>query len=348
MGNPVYNYSLNQGIYKSGWKYYRGDFHAHSDYSDGHIRFSDIPTYMNNQRMDFIAMTEHNTLPFVLPNQKHLFIPSFELTLPKGHMNVHGIDQPPTRDLMTYMDCSINTLLDNFKGDTNISINHMFMDPWEFQMIELDLSMVNTIEVICDPTYPTASKANDKAVAFLDFLWDKGIHLYGIGGSDCHLTIEERYEGANEPSVYGDPGTYVYAKNLSSKCIIDSVKKGMTYVSRYCELDIDINQGETQLGQRVEGNKLNYEIMIRPFQDVSTEGWQGLMIMDGRIIEKFDLGHTQHCKWSAELDSSVYHWIRFGIYDSNHHVLCYVNPVYCGAKKVDTYRLKDLLKEFNL
>jgi len=353
--DDCYHPTLSQRIYEKGWKYYRGDFHGHSNYSDGNIEFTDIASYIKEQKMDFMAMTEHNAVPFVLPNSEQLFIPSFELTLPGGHINIHGMHQllimdEPTVQLLfdsnNHEIYPINTLLNHYKGIANISINHMFMEPWDFQMLDLNLLNINTIEVICDPTYPTASKANDIAIAFMDFLWNKGIHLYGIGGSDCHQTMNERYEGATKPSVYGDPGTYVYSRDLSVQGIIDSVKKGMSYVSRFCDLDIIINQGSVLPGQVVKGRKLDYNITIRPFLDVDTEGWEGYIIMNGIIVKKFNLSLNYLCKWQFELDCSAYDWVRFGIVDKNRHEICYVNPIYFGKVDVANYRLKELLEEF--
>ena len=58
------------------------------------------------------------------------------------------------------------------------------------------LDGVDCLEIINDPTYPDAAHANDKAVHFLDELWNDGYRIYGVGGSDSHNLIEERYEGA--------------------------------------------------------------------------------------------------------------------------------------------------------
>ena len=90
-----------------------------------------------------------------------------------------------------------------------------------------------------------------KQSGFLDLLWQEGYRIYGIGGSDSHNLIEERYDGALEPSVAGDPGTYVFSKELTPTKLLQNLRKGHIYVSRYCTLEVEITaDGETYLPGR--------------------------------------------------------------------------------------------------
>lgn len=99
------------------------------------------------------------------------------------------------------------------------------------------LDGVDCLEIINDPTYPDAAHANDKAVHFLDELWNDGYRIYGVGGSDSHNLIEERYEGATLPSIVGDPGTYVFCKKLTPKNLMKNVKKGHICVTRFIQVE---------------------------------------------------------------------------------------------------------------
>ena len=81
------------------------------------------------------------------------------------------------------------------------SINHPFLTIWKWRYDQTDLDDIDCLEIINDPTYTDAKDANEKAVRFLDALWQDGHRIYGVGGSDSHNLIEERYEGAG-PSLH--------------------------------------------------------------------------------------------------------------------------------------------------
>lgn len=344
-------------------RYYKGDFHGHTTFSDGHIPFSQAGDLPESYGMDFMAWTEHNMIPTVTPTQSISCIPSFELTLPEGHINIHGLKELEilSRERMQHIseilggnDRAINMLIDSFGTEVNISLNHMFMEPWHCTMDQLDIGKLNTIEVICDPTYTTAGSVNTKAVRFLDFLWNKGIHLYGIGGSDCHLKPEERYENQILPSRYGDPATYVHSQGNGTSALIRNVKKGHMYVARFVDLDITIGEGGYLPGDRISDKDMSrpfaYKIEVNHYgqseaESLAVQKWEGRLIIDGICMHKALLAETdtftyediriyiplvdEENQWS----SRDYHWIRFGIYDEKGEVTAYVNPVYIGDKK---------------
>ena len=72
-----------------------------------------------------------------------------------------------------------------------------------FTCLEMEISFDSTSYgsvsgIVNDPTYEYAKESNEKAIRFLDLLWQEGYRIYGIGGSDSHNLIEERYDGALE------------------------------------------------------------------------------------------------------------------------------------------------------
>ncbi|NTV78076.1 MAG: hypothetical protein HGA25_02755 [Clostridiales bacterium] len=162
-------------IISEDFRYYKGDFHGHTVYSDGHQDYLEARRVLELQNMDFMAFTEHNTIPFGFTEMPCLQIPSFELTLPNGHMNIHGVRNFDKFLLelkaVNAFEMIFTKAVEYFGIQSNISINHMFMEPWHFTYGEMYMTKVNTIEIICDPTYPSAPLANRKDTAFLDFLW---------------------------------------------------------------------------------------------------------------------------------------------------------------------------------
>jgi len=330
------------------FRYYKGDFHGHTIYSDGHQDVLEAAQVLELQNMDFMAFTEHNSLPFGIKQMPCLQIPSFELTLPAGHMNIHGIRNfdkflLELRSVKT-IDMVFAKAVDYFGLQSNISMNHMFMEPWHFTYGDMDMTKVNTIEIICDPTYPSAPLANRKATAFLDFLWQQGLMIFAVGGSDSHNKVEELYEGSVEPSVYGDPSTYVFCKGLSIKNVIYGIKNGHSYVARYGTLEIDICDGKYLPGDLIieEEEKLTYRILCNAFQDTCL----GRFIQNGTIVAEFviDKEHPEVLYTFANDKESW--WLRFGLYTLEGDVIAFVNPVFNKRKMNKNIALKKLLKDF--
>ncbi|MFA9378674.1 MAG: CehA/McbA family metallohydrolase [Lachnotalea sp.] len=362
-------------------RYYKGDFHGHTIYSDGNNTRLEANEILKQQQMDFMAFTEHNSIPLTQGNTPCLSIPSFELTLPTGHINVHGIKDMNTIFLKLQTSNILNSNLSEkelfqlicdmtvecYSGEANLSLNHMFLKPWHFNYENFDMSKLNTIEIICDPTYATSEEANDKAVAFLDFLWEEGLLIYGIGGSDSHNKQEERYEGAVEPSIYGDPATYVFCKGLSIRNIVDAVKKGHAYVARYVTMDICICEGKYLPGDEVEAvgevftsdiNKtgkelkeelITYEVHIDSNKILNRE-LVGRFILNNQIVKEIRLNKEQDkiydtVSFRMENNPGSW-WLRFGIYDKAGHVIAYVNPIYRNKKACNASEFKILKEKF--
>ncbi|MGB8454001.1 MAG: CehA/McbA family metallohydrolase [Anaerocolumna sp.] len=328
-------------------RYYKGDFHGHTIFSDGHNTLKEAADILKKQGLDFMAFTEHNCMPFGFTALPCLSIPSFELTLPIGHINIHGVRNlallyEQLSQAQNYEDI-LELALDFFSDDNNVSLNHMFMEPWHFTYEEFDVSKLNTIEVICDPTYAAAAKSNDKAALFLDFLWNRGFTIYGIGGSDSHNKINEFYEGSAEPSIYGDPATYVYCKGLSVRNVLEGVQQGHCYTSRYITLDININGGKYLPGDQIkEEGEIIYQIRI----DKIKKPLKGCFIRNGNIVKEVLLNENQEeAVYSVSSPDEAW-WLRFGVYDMEGHVIAYVNPIYNKRIKANKVNFKTLREEF--
>lgn len=334
-------------------RYYKGDFHGHTIFSDGHQSIQEAIEVLREQEMDFMAFTEHNSIPFGTWQLPCLGIPAFELTLPIGHMNVHGIQEYEILiDLLSGGE-SYETLFENalevLGRNCNLSLNHMFMVPWQLSYEALDLSKVHTIEIICDPTYPTADRTNDQAVAFMDFLWNEGINVYAIGGSDSHNKRTERYEGVQEPSIYGDPSTYVYCNGLSVENIINGIQKGHCYVARYVQLEINICNGKYLPGDQIheEETTITFQVVVNKL----TKAFVARFIMNGEVVKEA-LIDEENSEMSFEMSFEMNHveqtawWLRFGLYDCDDHVIAYVNPIYKQLNKCKTTVFKNLMEKF--
>ena len=334
-------------IVKPAYQYYKGDFHGHTIFSDGHQTILEANRVLEKQALDFMAFTEHNSMPFGLPKLPCMWVPAFELTLPIGHMNIHGVTDLGKllggfQEINNYEELW-EQAIDLFREECNLSLNHMFMEPWHLTYENFDITRINTIEIICDPTYPSATIANDKAVSFLDFLWQEGLRIYGIGGSDSHNREDEFYENTTEASVYGDPATYVYCEGLSVRNVIEGVRSGHCYVSRYGKLDITIGEGKYLPGDQVlEEAKISYQIRVENRKVPCI----GRFIMNGRTVWEniLDDKNSEIC-YQFTPPEGVW-WLRFGLYDKAGHMIAYINPIYNRRNQCQNTEFRKLYDKF--
>ncbi|GAU79203.1 CehA/McbA family metallohydrolase [Fusibacter sp. 3D3] len=334
-------------------RYYRGDLHGHTTLSDGKMTPSEAMQVLNESKLDFMALTEHNRMPFGHRQGQALMIPAFELTLPNGHINIWGMDSADV--LSALLKAPENRLakgVDAFKEKAIISVNHPFMVPWAYEDKEISMEAVNTLEVICDPTYRDSPEANRKAVAFMDWVWEKGYTLFGVGGSDAHNPTWEHYENASSPSVYGDPSTYVYCEGLSIEHLKRGLRLGKCYVARWVSLDLKIMAYTIQPGTTYDGTLDDYQVTLTWFdsdEGHAPERFEGRFFYNGRCIQIGVLTRENPIMILERPVSlrTAESWIRFGIYDMNGDVVAYVNPVYSADRKKQSDVLGTLMEAFS-
>lgn len=316
-------------------KWYCGDFHTHTQLSDGSLLLEEIPEVMKKNKLDFIFLTDHNIYPSHLEEYKGIF-KGMEVTLPSGHMNVHGISEnvlDHIAKLVQFKEKVIKGQEDvedilKYVGASNISVNHPFMEPWQYTYEKLLLSRLNTLEIICDPTWHSAKVANEKALRFLHFLGRHGHRIVGIGGSDSHLPYGEAYEWADTPSWYGDPSTYVLAEACSKKAILEAVNQGRVYVSRKPKLEISINQGIYWPGADIMDTEVTYEIAV---SDMQEEVYVNLMVNGKKKESKCLKPHEIAC-FNVKF-KKTYECVSIEIRDTIGDLLAFVNPIYHGQLK---------------
>lgn len=335
-----YNYQ-NILSNKRGW--YKGDFHTHTQLSDGHMSPAvAMDAAQNLQDMDFFVITDHNMLNTGFNAGKTLVIPGVEVTSPMGHFNIFGARDERVLPLERDLDLGyIEELLDRAREQGALcSINHAMMDPWHWQFEDLSLEKIDTLEICCDPTFPVSPASTEKALRVIDALWNEGYRIYGVGGSDCHLLPTERYEGSDKPSLYGDPGTYVLAENLSATEILKGVRKGRVYVSRELKLSPEIIGKKTYYpGEEVFERDLRYRILVEEVR----EEIEVLLIIDGKVAEKRTLTQGGEVDFALSL-AGDYSWVRAEIRNKQGEFLGYINPVYFGKKEREVFTWREVME----
>lgn len=341
---------------KTAW--FKGDFHTHTRLSDGKEPLENAMKKAVDMQLDFYVPTEHNLVHTGWCNTGILVVPGVEVTLPMGHYNLFGITERPkqldtvmlVQDKKEMAEQMLSIIEDANRRNWIVSINHPFLHIWQWHLEEVPLCQVQCLEIINDPTYPYAKEANDKAISFLDAVWMAGYKIYGVGGSDAHNLIEERYEGAEEPSIAGDPATWVYCECLSAENLLSAVKSGHMVVTRHCHITPHIyGDKQTYLpGDEVTERQITFEIEISGTKDyprvwlVSNTGAEEIVKAPLQVIKKEN--GTFLAKKKIKIEQAAWKWFRIEVRDWEGNFLGYINPVYSG-KTEPRYRTFGEVKE---
>ncbi|AGH82404.1 hypothetical protein PCNPT3_12340 [Psychromonas sp. CNPT3] len=324
---------------RAGAAWYKGDLHAHSQLSDGNNSLEAAGEIVEQQGLDFFFLTDHNICHPELPILKNtLILPSLEITTGKGHFNVHGARRGLN---MFNADYRASALIEQglTLGDgepCNISVNHPAMKPWHWVYSEMLLTNINTLEVCCDPTWPTSPKATEEALEIFTEIWKSGHCIAAVGGSDSHLEPHERYANATVPSIYGDPATFVYAQGLSGNAIINGLRSGNVYLERQCQLDFTINNGDFLPGQDVGNECIDFMLAVKD----ESIAYYAECFIDGKIVAYYPLSTKS---LHIQFDMSEHAWVRFDIRRGeciDGKVACrgefegVINPIYNGTHRL--------------
>lgn len=311
-------------------KWLSGDFHVHSILTDGSATALELLEEGRSKQLDFFFISEHNILTTGFPEKSGITVfPSYEVTTAIGHFNAHGLVHVP-EGLLSQGPIPpwrvLEKLIRNFnvKG-VLISINHPFMEPWQWQYNDLSLSQIDALEIITDPYDKNIGDANEKAVALLDVLWNSGSHITGIGGSDTHTKYSD--------SQLGQPLTRIYAKPGSLFSMLEAIRKHRAQIFVDCECNFNyLSEGKvllpgTDMGS-LEDLPLAFSLTLDKASDPVVLG----VIENGILVEEKEALPGKTCViervWKADSD-----WIRCGLRDRYQRLRGYINPLHRGRKK---------------
>lgn len=326
--------------YKNDKRWYKGDFHTHTRLSDGKELPVDVNKKSKMMNLDYYVPTEHNTIHSGWPKTDVCIVPGIEITTTLGHANLFGIDQMPAEIERILRDEKKENIIEDFEliiaqckeRGWLFSINHPYLSIWKWLYDEISLAALDSVEICNDPTYGAdlqtgALEANAKAVLLADMLWEDGYRICAIGGSDSHNKIDEFYPYAVEPSIPGDPATWLYMDGLTPKHILQAVKSCNCYVARHCTIKSSI-----KFGSLLEDTcqKLDYTMTL----ETEEEQPQIFYIHNGKRYkcDRVKKRGTHYMTVGTIRMDAGYQWIRFGVETKEGEFLFYGNAVTRGTK----------------
>lgn len=211
---------------RSGPGWFCGDLHCHTHHSDGTGTLENLIQRARDAGLDFLAVTEHNTIshyPELAAYDRGdlLLIPGQEVTSYKGHANVWGCDR--WLDFRVRSREDLNWVAEQaHRSGALISLNHPKYDgpDWE---LGPDVN-VDTVEAWQAPWFIS----NCESLAFWEGMLNAGRRIPFVGGSDCHVAPSPAQQGI---PYLGQPATFVWAKELSVRGILDGIEAGHVHVA---------------------------------------------------------------------------------------------------------------------
>jgi hypothetical protein len=331
-----------------GW--YAGDFHAHTNFSDGVLSPDELVTQALNEGLDFLVITDHNTIgalsAFTTPPPMPV-VRGIEITLKIGHFNVFGVNSWPDwlDEILPgetwqerVQDCQdSNKMMELCKAeDWLVSINHPLLTPWEWRDAGTLLSHLDALEIWNDPTWGDNAWANPGAVAYWTRLLNAGYRITALGGSDYHFTNQE--PGPYQPRL-GLPRTYVYAEQLSAASIREAVRKQRAYMTMGPTLRFEAQIQGIPHGIGSDLGAVAGELTLTA--EASLEQGEGSIqiIKSGEVIA---VGRSQDGRAAVQCQSQLNPeepaWFRCDVLDADGRFLAVSNPIFTGPHQTPSPR----------
>jgi len=281
---------------KTGRKWYRGDFHVHSEQSgDATATFAQILALAKTQRLDFVNLSDHNTssqLPLIAAFQRTttdvLFLRGAEITTYAGHGNAVGTSKYVDHRI-GFEGRTINGVLDDVAAQNAIFIvNHPGLElgtnclgcAWKHA--DTDWSKVRGIEVITGKWDLTEPIFTPIALRMWDEQLDAGNFIAAIGGSDDHRAGMGM---GSQDTPIGSPTTLVLADDLSEASIIEAIRRGRTMVTRGPDdpgVEFTINDHE--IGDMFLASNMRIRIHVTGGDGMFAQVWR-----DGEKLAQLDV-----------------------------------------------------------
>jgi predicted metal-dependent phosphoesterase TrpH len=197
-----------------------GDIHSHTEHSDGGVTVLDAIHRARASRLDFVALTDHNTISqnFVRPDDPGILVmPGMELTSYYGHTNFLGVHKPVADWRCTSPAQVAEKMAEARSNGATVVINHPFQrsagGKWQSGY---DVAF-DAMEIWNGNWSPL----NQDALAF----WQERLvagHVAPVtGGSDFHLKNRRRH---------GRPSNRVHAEGNSIADILAAIRAGRNVV----------------------------------------------------------------------------------------------------------------------
>lgn len=328
-----------------GW--YRGDFHAHTNYSDGRLSPEELLTEARQEKLHFFSMTDHNNTyshEKFPPHEDMLILPGIEVTLAYGHFNVFGLADGPEPEWMnslpkTFEDYEAHmesgrtqytsTQLMEITAASGLynSINHPLLHPWAWLDHETDLRHVHFLEIWNDPSWPDNDQMNPAAVEMWTRWLNDGHRHTAIGGSDFHTPFPSETPDGHPVGRHhlSKPTTYVYAEALSGRAILDGLLQRHAYMTMEPEITFTASADNKTY---IIGDEITTANGRVAFQSTVTGNGRLTLqlISNGDILIQSTREDSVSLEYETPILSNA--WFRIDVRNTDNQLIAVTNPIF--------------------
>jgi hypothetical protein len=339
---------------KGRWR--RGDLHMHTGHSDGscaNVHGLRIPCPVHKTveaaaaaKLDFIAITDHNTLsqgPFISELQPAfpdlLIVPGMEITTFFGHANALGLQAPIPFQLGHQGLRDIGALLDATENQgALLSINHPRQPSGEacmgcgWTLESTPWTRVSAIEVVNGGSLRLGgAEGAMSGIPFWTALLEEGHRVTAIGGSDNHDPTDTL--GLKQSPV-GVPTTYVWMNSLTQRGLLEGITSGRVFIDlkpgheKALSLTVSGTFGRSEMGQEAILAPGETAVAAATFEVMETG--QAEFISGG-----LDMTVTEGIANTARISlkgGAARGWIRVNIRSADGDLILIGNPIYITEK----------------
>ena len=291
-------------VLRKGPDWYRGELHCHTHHSEAQGSLEDLIATARAQKLDFVAVTEHNTVSHLpelgaFVGDDLLLIPGMEITTDRGHANVWGIDR--WIEFRCQDEDQIARVIEKAKArGALISVNHPkeMGPPWTYG---------GESEFDCLEVWQLAwFMLNEQSLTLWERLLEGGNRITAVGGSDYH---QEPFTGELGMITLGTPCNWVYAEELSVDGILSGIKAGHVYISENpsgpnVTLEAIYNRGMAMMGDEVEvvpGEVIHMKCSVK-----GADGDFLCISSPERRTQKTIVGDPFVYEWQMQIDRESY------------------------------------------
>ena len=269
--------------------WFKGNLHTHTNKSDGDSSPETVVDWYSNNKYDFLVLSDHNHLTILDSNQtKLLLIPGEEITLNLPytiHINAIGIKKVIEPTLRANKVKTLQANIDNIISSGGLA--EIIHPNFRWALNEKDLVQVrgaHFIEVF-NGNYNTHNYGGGGKKS-VEEMWDemlsKKIKIWGVAVDDSHHFKEEFAPHRHNP---GRGWVEVFAKNLSEKNILDSMRNGYFYFSNGVKFK-KINFNKEKIELSIAGDYFNKGLSNSLLTD--SKYTTQLISNEGEIIEEIN------------------------------------------------------------
>ena len=234
--------------------WYKGNLHTHTNKSDGDSSPEDVVNWYEKNKYDFLVLSDHNHLTILEKDDTNiLLIPGEEITLnvPYSiHVNAIGIKKVIEPTIRANKAKTLQANIDNILTAGGLAeINH---PNFRWALSEDDLVQIrgaHFLEIFNGNfnTHNYGGGGKKSAEGMWDEMLSKKIQIWGVAVDDSHHFKEEFAPSRHNP---GRGWVEVFAENLSTNSILESMKNGNFYFStgvKFKEIIIDKEKIELKI-----------------------------------------------------------------------------------------------------